>query len=127
MNIFKSSSSLALAAGLVVVLRELRENHLVSLRGGRLRRRFYVGQAHAPQDAKPTGTTLELTLEKEGYDALETEVTKDARLNVKALLGSMFIVPLGWILAYPKARHFVLKSKINDTFSMDAGRDGTMV
>ena len=79
------------------------------------------------KDAKPTGTTLELKLEKEGYDAFETEITKDARLNVKALLGSMFIVPLGWILAYPKARHYVMKSNVDEPFSMDANRDGTMV
>ena len=89
---------------------------------------FYVGQTPMRhKDAKPTGTTLSLKLEKEGYDTFETEITKDARLNVKALLGSMFIVPLGWILAYPKARHFVLKSNANEPFSMDADRDGTMV
>ena len=129
MNVFKSSSSLALAA-LMLLSSCASSVKITSSPSGAdvYADGFYVGQTPMRhKDAKPTGTTLELKLEKEGYDALETEIIKDARLNVKALLGSMFIVPLGGILAYPKARHYVMKSNVDEPFSMDANRDGTMV
>ena len=71
---------------------------------------LYIGQTPVRQrDAKVSGSTLDVRLEKEGYEVLETEISKDARLNVKALLGSMFVIPLAWILAYPRSRNFVMK------------------
>ena len=71
---------------------------------------LYIGQTPVRhRDAKVSGNKLDVRLEKEGYEDLETEISKDARVNVKALLGSMFIIPLAWILAYPRSRNFVMK------------------
>jgi len=70
----------------------------------------YIGQTPVRhRDAKVSGTNLNLRLEKEGYEVLETQISKDARINGRALLGSMFVIPLAWILAYPRSRNYVLK------------------
>ena len=70
----------------------------------------YVGQTPMRyQDAKVSGESLEVVLEHEGHMPIQTEITKDARLNVKALIASPLVVPLIWILAYPRKRHFHMK------------------
>ena len=73
MNIFKSSSSLALAA-LMLLSSCASSVKITSSPSGAdvYADGFYVGQTPMRhKDAKPTGTTLELKLEKEGYDAFE--------------------------------------------------------
>lgn len=95
MNILKSFSSLVLAALMLLSSCSSSVKITSSLSGADVYADgFYVGQTPMRHnDAKPTGTTLELKLAKEGYDTFETDFTKDARLNVKTLLQSMFIVP----------------------------------
>ena len=72
---------------------------------------LYVGQTPMRhRDAKVSGTVLNVRLEKEGFEDLNTQISKDARVNVKALLFSGFVIPLAWILGYPRSRHYVMKS-----------------
>ena len=89
---------------------------------------LYVGETPMRhRDAKPSGTHLDVRLEKEGYETFEVRVSKDARLNVKALLGAMFVIPLAWILGYPRARHFVLDPVGGDAWDAPAAEGGTYV
>ena len=74
---------------------------------------LYIGQTPIRhKDAKTSGSLLDVRLEKEGYETLSTQIVKDARVNVKALVASPFtmFISLGWILAYPRSRNYVMKS-----------------
>ena len=68
---------------------------------------LYIGQTPIRhKDAKTSGSPLDVRLEKEGYETLTTQIVKDARVNVKALVASPFtmFISLGWILAHPRSR-----------------------
>lgn len=63
----------------------------------------YAGQTPLRhRDAKPTGSRLEVRLEKEGHAPLTTEIVKDARVNLWAAMGSVLVIPLAWLLKYPR-------------------------
>lgn len=67
----------------------------------------YAGQTPLRhRDAKPTGSKLEVRLEKEGHAPLITEIVKDARVNVWAAMGSVLVIPLAWLLKYPRRVDF---------------------
>ncbi|MDA0729073.1 MAG: PEGA domain-containing protein [Bacteroidetes bacterium] len=88
----------------------------------------YIGQTPVRhRDAKISGTNLDLRLEKEGYEVLETQISKDARINVRALLGSMFVIPLAWILAYPRSRNYVMKPLGQQVVPMQLRDDDVLV
>lgn len=67
----------------------------------------YAGQTPLRhRDAKPTGSKLQVRLEKEGHAPLTTEVVKDARVNLWAAMGSVLVIPLAWLLKYPRRVDF---------------------
>ena len=69
----------------------------------------YIGQTPVRHsDAEPTGHKLEVRLEKDGYELLTTHAQKDGRINFKALMGSFLILPIGWLLTYPRDLHYHL-------------------
>ena len=67
----------------------------------------YAGQTPLRhRDAKPTGSKLQVRLEKEGHAPLTTEIVKDARVNLWAAMGSVLVIPLAWLLEYPRRVDF---------------------
>jgi hypothetical protein len=61
-------------------------------------------------DKKIVGSTNLVTLEKEGYNPLNTAFSRDEELDVGALVGGIFVlVPFLWIMKYKPTRNFELK------------------
>lgn len=62
------------------------------------------------KDAKVVGTSMQIRLEKEGYNPLYTTITKDEEPNVGAIIGGVLVVvPLLWTMQYQPVHSYALK------------------
>lgn len=105
-------SALVWALALLILLPSCASSVLISSSPSQAR--VYLDGRYAGQtplrhrDAKPTGSKLEVRLEKEGHAPLTTEIVKDARVNVWAAMGSVLVIPLAWLLKYPRRVDFAM-------------------
>lgn len=52
-------------------------------------------------DTRIVGSTLLIKLEKEGYETLNTSISRDERVDVGAIVGGIFfLVPFLWTMQY---------------------------
>ena len=62
----------------------------------------YIGETPARHwDAEPSGSLLDVRIEKDGYGDLTAEIEKKGRLNLRALMFCWMLFPLGWLEKYP--------------------------
>ena len=107
---FSCSRALAWALALLILLPSCASS--VSISSKPSQAHVYLDGRYAGQtplrhrDAKPTGSKLEVRLEKEGHAPVITEIVKDARVNVWAAMGSVLVIPLAWLLKYPRRADF---------------------
>lgn len=64
----------------------------------------YIGETPARHwDAEPSGSLLDVRIEKDGYGDLTAKIKKKGRLNLRALMFSWLLVPLAWLEKYPSS------------------------
>lgn len=67
------------------------------------------------RDSKITGASTTIRLEAEGYEPLNTVITKDEEVNVGAIVGGVFfLVPFLWTMQYKPVRTYELHSVKTD-------------
>ncbi len=76
-----------------------------------------VGQTpYRHTDSKIVGSTTDIRIEKEGYKALLTDITKNEEANIGAIIGGLFVwVPFLWILKYKPSHTFNLQPLTTET------------
>lgn len=62
----------------------------------------FKGQTpYVHSDSKFAGSSTRITLKKEGYETKNVVLTKNAKLNIGALIGGIFLIfPFIWIMDY---------------------------
>lgn len=62
----------------------------------------YIGETPVRHwDAKPSGSLLDVRIEKDGYEDLTANIEKTGRINFRALMLCWLLFPLAWLEKYP--------------------------
>ncbi|MDD4993100.1 MAG: PEGA domain-containing protein [Paludibacter sp.] len=71
----------------------------------------FVGETpYLHRDSKIVGSSMSVKLEKEGFNPLNTTITKDEDVNIGAIIGGLFVlVPFLWTMQYQPEHNYVLK------------------
>ncbi len=84
----------------------------------------YVGTTpYKHKDTKIVGTRTNVELKKEGYEAFTTELRKNEKADVGAIIGGVFfLVPFLWTMKYNPDHNYELipetKNKVEETSIM---------
>ena len=64
----------------------------------------YIGETPVRHwDAEPSGSLLDVRIEKDGYEDLTANIEKTGRINFGALMFCWLLFPLGWLEKYPSS------------------------
>lgn len=62
----------------------------------------YIGETPIRHwDAEPSGSVLDVRIEKDGYEELNVDIEKKGRVNFRALAFCWMLMPLAWLEKYP--------------------------
>ena len=76
----------------------------------------FVGTTpHRHQDTKIVGSCTQVTLELEGHEPLNTELCKNEKADVGAIIGGIFLlVPFLWTMEYKPTHNYELKPNVKE-------------
>lgn len=62
------------------------------------------------KDARIVGSTIDVTLKKEGFEDLNSSITKDEKVKVGAIIGGLFFLfPFLWTMGYDKTHQYEME------------------
>jgi hypothetical protein len=80
------------------------------------------------RDSKITGASTSIRIEAEGYEPLNTVITKDEEVNVGAIVGGVFfLIPFLWTMQYKPVRTYELQPVKTDGTSPATNPQSTTV